>query len=509
MSKEHQSADYSSSHDDELLTAFQGQPDVEAFHGDVEPQLLRTQSVLRRTQTKLSFFNEKLKGNRKLLGFKFVTIYMIMGVFVLGVFSIYWGSFYERETRFKNLRMLVVIEDDTTINGVEPVIGNTVRELLQTPAAKSYGKWLIQNNTEFNQLAASHGNTVYQEIQRQVHHQKYWSSIYVRANATANFYEAIVTGNTAYNVSDNSVVSYYETGRDIMGMSLYVTPQIEKILRMLAAEQQNITLQMFANANLSDVFTNVDSVAVVSSPLNIELIDGIPFTDYVLTAPSQVGLIYMIIVTFFAFNFFGEVHQGVAKMGVKPLHLVLYRVFSTIMNFFVISFFYSMVTLAFQVDFTGTFGRSGWLVYWMTNFLTMWAVGAMNETMAMLCIMTYPPLMGFWMLFWVISNISATFSPIALTPHFYRFGYAMPIHAAYEITKVILLNTYKGALGRNYGILIAWCVIATISMVLAFKKFGEVMGKRAMADRKAIEEQVLASREQEFQRDGETRAGGH
>lgn len=466
----------------------------EAIGAPAEPQLSRSQTLIRKMTTRMSFFNEKLSQQRRKVGVKILLVYAIMGFFILGIFSIYWGSMYKREYRYQNLRMLVVIEDDETVNGIAPAIGETLRLVLDTPTAKFLGKWMVQDNSEFQAMAQSHNNTVFEEIQRQVHHQKYWSSIYVQKNASAQLYDAIVTGDTSYNVSYNSVISYYETGRDFLSMNQYVTPNVQKIQLMFLRHQSNITSTLLSNADLSQVFSNPKALQVASTALEWTFEDGRPFTDPVLVAPSQVGLIYMIIITFFAFNFFADIHQSVAQMGVKVTHLVLYRLLSTVVSFFVMSFFYSLVTLAFQTDFTKAFGHSGFLVYWMTNFLTMWAVGAMNEAMGMLLIIYYPPLMGFWMLFWVIINISPTFSPIALNAKFFRYGYAMPIHASYEITKVIFFNTYKGALGRNYGILVAWVVIASILLLLVFKKFGKTMKERAMAQRAKIEKELEEKR---------------
>lgn len=474
--------------------------DVVDFRGhenlgeEATPQLSRTQTLIQKMTTRLSFFNEKLGGQRRTLLLKFLMVYAIMGFCILGIFSIYWGSMYKREYRSKNLRMLVVIEDDAVVNGIAPAIGNTVKAVLATSSAKSLGNWLIQNVTEFNQMAQSHGNNIYEEVQRQVHHQKYWASIYVPKNASAQLYDAIVTGDTSYNVSYNSVIAYYETGRDFLSMAQYVTPNVQKVKLMFLSHQQNLTSTLLSSANLSEVFSNPLALLVAATPLEWTLVDGREFKDPVLVAPSQVGLIYMIIITFFAFNFFSEIHQSVAKMGVKVMHLILYRLLSTVANFFVMSFFYSLVTLAFQVNFGRAFGHSGFLVYWMTNFLTMWAVGAMNEAMGMLLIMYYPPLIGFWMLFWVIINISPTFTPLALSPKFFRYGYAMPIHASYEITKVIFFDTYKGALGRNYGILVAWVVLASIFLLVVFKKFGKTMGQRAAAERARLEKEFNEKR---------------
>ncbi|SGZ53173.1 CIC11C00000004853 [Sungouiella intermedia] len=479
------------SSDDQDVHVFTGHDDA------MQPatrELSRTQTLLNKVSSRISFFNERLNAERISLSWKVLGIYGIMGFFILAIFSIYWGSIYRREYRYKNLRMLVVIEDEDTVNGIAPIIGETIRSILATPPAMALGKWLIQNTTEFNALAQRHNNSVFEEIQRQVHHQHYWSSIYVPRNATVGLYEAILAGDVSYNVSANTAISYYETGRDFLSMNQYVTPNVQRIQSMFLRHQQNITSAILGNSDLSQVFNNLNSLTVAATPMEWTFMDGRPFKDPVLLAPSQVGLIYMIIITFFSFNFFSDIHQSVAKMGIKIPHLVLYRILSAILSFFVISFFYSLVTLVFQVDFTRTFGHSGFIVYWMTNFLTMWAVGAMNEAMGMVFIMLYPPLLGFWMLFWVIVNISPTFAPLALSAKFFRYGYGMPIHASYEITKVIFFNTYKGALGRNYGILVAWCVIASVLLLVVFKKFGQVMGGRAAAQRAQIEKELNEKR---------------
>lgn len=467
--------------------------EVQQFRGtEVELQSLkRTETLLLRVQSKLSFFNEQLREGRKGIYLETLRIYLIMAVFVLAVFSIYWGSYFDRSLRYKNLRMLVVIEDDQIVDGMEPFIGNSVRQILNTSQAHFLGDWKIYNSSEFSALAAKDGLSIFDEVKKQVHHQHYWSSIYVKPNATANLFNAIEAGNTAYNVSYNSVVSYYETGRDYLAMNSYVTPNVARINDMFLRMQGSIIDNMMTGKNTSDIFADINAVKVAASSLEFFKIDGIPFTDAVITAPAQVGLIYMVILTFFSFNFFSTVYPRVAKMNVKPVQFLLYRVGSTIISFLVLSFFFSMVSLAFQVDFTKAFGKGGWPVYWATNFLTMWAVGGINEVAGMLIILVYPPMIGFWLLFWVVANISATFSPIALTPAFYRYSYAMPIHASYEITKVIIFDTYKGALGRNYGILVAWVCIATVLLAVTSVFFGKKMAARAIAEKKRQEEEFL------------------
>ena len=97
----------------------------------------------------------------------------------------------------------------------------------------------------------------------------------------------------------------------------------------------------------------------------------------------------------------------------------------------------------------------------------------------MLIIPIYPPLLGFWLNFWVIVNIAPTYNAVALTNNFYRYGYAIPIHNGYEATKTVFFDVYKGQLGRNIGILIAWIFVLTVVFPFVLKRFAKLMMKKA------------------------------
>lgn len=57
----------------------------------------------------------------------------------------------------------------------------------------------------------------------------------------------------------------------------------------------------------------------------------------------------------------------------------------------------------------------------MLNFCGMAALGLACENVAMLI---GQPWMGMWLIFWVITNVSAAFYDIDTEPAFYRWGYA-------------------------------------------------------------------------------------
>jgi hypothetical protein len=85
--------------------------------------------------------------------------------------------------------------------------------------------------------------------------------------------------------------------------------------------------------------------------------------------------------------------------GHPPLHyyqLVIWRYLATIVSYFFLSLFYSLVSLAFQIPFsTGTrsevevfnpataYGKGSFVVYWMLNFVGMGALGLACENTAM------------------------------------------------------------------------------------------------------------------------------
>lgn len=413
-----------------------------------------------------SFFSSEVRPGILSMLKKTLIVNLVIGFFILGVFSIYWGSMFERNSRLKNLDMLLVVGDDGPI-------GNNFREFIETPFVAQFGNWKVYNESDFK---VTPGRTVEEEIKVKIHHQKYWYSIYVKPEASINVANAIAVDDKTYNVSNNTMIAQYETGRDFISMNSFVTPPVGKVISRWLAVGSAETMNELANGTSS---------IVASQPLQPTLYDFAPYTNPVVAAPAQFGSIYMIILTFFQFQFFSEIYVAVAKLGLRPAHFLAYRYISTIFAFFLLSLFFSLVSLALQVDFTLAFGRGGFVVYWMVTFLTCVAVGLMNEIIGMVFIIVYPPMIGFWIIFWVVINVSPTFAALELSPGFFKFGYALPIFNSYEITKVILFNTWKGLIGRSIGILLTWCAVLSLLHPIMSMFFGISMMKKLLAAKAA------------------------
>ena len=54
--------------------------------------------------------------------------------------------------------------------------------------------------------------------------------------------------------------------------------------------------------------------------------------------------------------------------------LIVVRLASSFAAYFVVSLFYALLSLTFQVDFTRKFGHAGFLVFWVLNWAGMTSV---------------------------------------------------------------------------------------------------------------------------------------
>ena len=66
----------------------------------------------------------------------------------------------------------------------------------------------------------------------------------------------------------------------------------------------------------------------------------------------------------------------------------------------------------------------------------------------------------------------------------------MPIHASYEISKVVFFDTYKGALGRNYAILVIWNALVFVLLPFAAIFYKRRMAQKAIAERQKVVDEV-------------------
>ncbi|BFZ62310.1 hypothetical protein YB2330_003401 [Saitoella coloradoensis] len=74
-----------------------------------------------------------------------------------------------------------------------------------------------------------------------------------------------------------------------------------------------------------------------------------------------------------------------------------------------------------------------------------------------------PSFLPFFLILWLVLNISSSFFPPDVQQRFYRYGYTMPFYHNTQATKTI---TYSGKnhLGLNFGVSLAWAVVNVVAI---------------------------------------------
>lgn len=385
------------------------------------------------------------------------------------LFSIYWASFYKRLSYLDRVHLWIVNNDEGDIVG---------------PSFINYAQAFSGSRNSVNVKTVD--SRSYDEIVHDIQNERTWGIFYIPPNATEVLTSALQnpsTTGTSYN-GTGQVTFMYSQARDMLAMG-YIVSWVMQLSANYTGEFALQTLALAAeNYTLSDIVN--DSPQLVTRPSEIALANLFPFDNPTATATTQVGLILIVITSFFQFNFFAPIHQLISP-HLQRSHMIAYRYMSSWIAYLFLSLFYSLVSLAFQMDFSRAFGHAGFVVFWMTNYLGMLAMGIFLENLALICIATYPPILGFGLICTVISNISPAFYSIPLQNVFYRYGYALPIKNLADATRTIMFNTHN-TLGRNYGVLAAWIVIDMIMLPFSLNFFGKVMMKRKMAEMKAQQE---------------------
>jgi uncharacterized membrane protein (DUF485 family) len=405
----------------------------------------------------------------------------VLCAFILAVLSLYWGSLYNA---IMNLNSLVVYIVDFETES-DAIVGPTLVKLSQEIVATNK-----QPHLGFVTVPAAAFGHDPMQVREAIFSEEAWAALIVNSNATRMLRQAVETGNSSYDPLGACQLIYIDS-RDQETWYNYILPQINQFqLQFTSRVGKQWAAEVFKNTALSranlQMAPQAVSPAVGFSEFNLR-----PFYPYQSIPSVSVGLIYLIIVSFFAYSFFLPIHMKFrAPQGGRLLHywqFILRRWLAAINSYFFLSLAYSLVSLAFQIPFSDApaphtevatnanpFNKGTFVVYWMLNFvyvayapqsfhlLTLFnsgmaALGMACENVAMIVGF---PWTAMWLIFFVITNVTTSFYAIELEPAFYRWGYAFPLHNIVDGSRTLIFGLHS-RLGLNFGILFAWMGLNT------------------------------------------------
>ncbi|KDR66503.1 hypothetical protein GALMADRAFT_80808 [Galerina marginata CBS 339.88] len=367
---------------------------------------------------------------------------MVLTIF--SVFSIFWGALWKIPSH--TLPGWVVDFDGG-------LIGQNVAQALTSQSGPSKVTWTVIPASQFPGGPSEVGAAVLEEHT--------WTAITINEGSTARLSNSLITPNASYDGTQAITVFAVEARNENAFRSL-IRPSVQASLGAISGAIAIQTAQKVANStNLASILTT--SPQTVTAPISYQIQNLAPFDIPVATAVTFVGLIYQLILSFFIVMI---THSAREASGLdKTLHtrsLITLRFVSSFGAYFVISLFYSLLSMAFQLTLTRKFGHGGFVIFWMLNYASMLSVGlALESLMTLLTTKGIP----FFMITWIIINVSVCVFPMEVMPKFFHYGYAVPFYNVSRAMRTIVFGT-KNRVGLSFGILIAWVAISCISLPL-------------------------------------------
>lgn len=97
-----------------------------------------------------------------------------------------------------------------------------------------------------------------------------------------------------------------------------------------------------------------------------------------------------------------------------------------------------LISVAFHVPLNRFYTRGGFVIFWMSNWLAQTALGYPME----IALTTLGPrFTAFFLVIWVILNVSSIFLDLADMASFYMYGYIMPAWNSTSIAKSVAFGT--------------------------------------------------------------------
>lgn len=194
---------------------------------------------------------------------------------------------------------------DTT--NFQPIIGPAITSLAQEQLKSSKPHL----GFEFPPLAKFNHDPI--NVRKSVYDWDAWAAIVINANATALLHSAISNGNSSYDPL-GACQLVFVSARDDTTWFDYISPNLNPFLTQAmatAGQQWSEFVMQHASSNRTILSNAAIAPQAVNPAIGFSQFDLRPFYPFTAIPSVSVGLIYLIIVSFFSFSFYLPIHMKV------------------------------------------------------------------------------------------------------------------------------------------------------------------------------------------------------
>ncbi|GME65335.1 hypothetical protein GTA08_BOTSDO00978 [Neofusicoccum parvum] len=408
------------------------------------------------------------RGRKKQFGIAVGSTFVLIQVLFLVVLSYLFGSVYRQSTRIHNLNVLSVDYDGG-------VIGQSLTAAGESLNAPSFPSIVVRNATDYEDVS---------DVVAAVRRGDYWAAVYTHAGASDRLSAALQGGSAAETYNSSAAITY--VWNEIRYASV-AAGTIKGNLETLVGVARVVYTRLNGTQALSTL-SQTDSAAVSAylNPIQASSINIKPSPQSTKTIYNTIPMVMAIIMQFF----FLMAVNGIASS------LQLYSHIPVIQNGLV------RLTLSFTYTFIGSLCMSAYLWAFKESwqqptsvFFLVWMILWLYQHVNFLVFdvaTTFIPMsfISFFVLSWVIANVTSVIMPFELCPGFYRWAYALPAHEVWTVLVTIWSGGAVNRLYRALPILFAWWVVLAPVACFALKWRCRKAAEAHAADVAAKEEEL-------------------
>ncbi|KAI9927204.1 hypothetical protein ASPWEDRAFT_63369 [Aspergillus wentii DTO 134E9] len=367
-------------------------------------------------------------------------------VLILANMSYLYGSAYHDGSRYSSMKVLYIDYDQG------PVGESVMRayNALKDPSVPT----LIQRP---QQNYPTQG-----DIQQAVCRGDYWGAIYATPNASSQLSAALSSPEIAQGYDNSQALGYIWSSARYPAYAQGVYSNLVQITEAAAAVYKQTTgtdvLPLINTSDHSIAQTILDPISASSTDLH-------PMPQGVRFYYNTVSMVMPIIIQFFfIMALTGITMQNNLFSTLSPKQNTLLRFSISVIYTFIASLVMTGYIWAFREDWHVTAGQFAltWMAIWLTMHIHFLIIDFATAIMPM-------PFVPYFILTWIILNVTSTIGPFEQSPGFYRLGYVFPAHELYEVLLDIWTHGCNPHLYRALPILFAEWVVGIVLFVAGIR----------------------------------------
>ncbi|KAL2809159.1 hypothetical protein BJX63DRAFT_424078 [Aspergillus granulosus] len=342
---------------------------------------------------------------------------ILLTLLFLSLASYIFGSLYQLNGHFHNLNVAFVDYDGG-------VIGDAVLQAYDGLRADTFFTLSQQSPSEFTQP---------QGLRSAVCDINYWGAIYISSGASDRLAAALSDADAASSYNSSNVLTW------IWNQARYPTivDSLAQQVRTLSEAARVAYVQLNGTGAVQSLnASNPAAVAAYSNPWELASINIQPTSQGSRLIYNTLVIILILIQEFFFLATVNGLYVQFGLFGrIKPLRMIFFR--------FLISALYTLAGSICAIGAVWAF-RAGWDVngnQWALSWITMWLFAHLNFlTLDVVAVWLPAPFVPMALITWVVTNVASILVPFELSPAFYKWAYALPAHAVYNI----LIHIWSG-----------------------------------------------------------------